>query len=129
MIVVLSLNKLDPRQISRQHYTEEREQYRNQINDGAGGLERIGIDLHPGLAITVKSRKNKQHPCDDRDHAQPCGYPGRRRRLSLELKKLLERDREPANRKSENNGGDASSNPCQKSTFVGKVIAGAAEVV
>src|SRR5882672_7618643 len=125
MLVVLSLSKLHPHQISRQHYTEKREQYRNQINDGACRFKRVRIDLHARLAITVKAGNNQQHARDDRDHAQPSRQSRRGRRLALELKKLLKRDREPPNRKTENDGGNTSANPRQKSAFVRKMVAGA----
>src|SRR6266571_3244806 len=111
MVVALSLSHLDPRQISRQHYTEEGEQNCNQVNDRSRRFERVSIDLHARFAVAEESRKNEQHTRDDRDHAQPRSQSRSGRGLALELEKLLESDREAANGESENDRGDAGTNP------------------
>src|SRR6266478_5579578 len=112
MVVVLSLSKFDPNQISRQYHAEESQQNRDQVNDCSSRFERVSIDLHARLAVAEESRKNKQHTRDDRNHAQPRSQSRRGRGLSLEVEKLLERDREAANGESENDRGDAGTNPC-----------------
>src|SRR5438552_1595034 len=92
MNVELSLSHLDPNQISRQHNTEQSQQNRDHIDESARGLERVGVDLHPCLAVTIESGDNQEHAGDDRNHAQPSGESGGGCRFLFELQELLKRD-------------------------------------
>jgi len=118
MVLSLSLSHLDPRQISSQHNTKDREQNCNQVNDCARRFKRVRIDLDARLAVTVEPRDNEQHaPRRSRSFPATQSIP-EWSCASLELEKLLERNREAADGESKNYRGDAGTNPRQESTFV-----------
>src|SRR5271165_6125445 len=121
--------QLDVGQIARQHQSEQAEQVGNDVDDEAGGLERVRLQLRARLVVAGQAGQNQQNSTNGCDHTQPRGNAGCAWRFSLGLQQFADGDGEAADSESEDNGRHTGPHPGQERAFVGEMVAGAVGVV
>src|SRR5271169_269151 len=63
-------------EIASERQTEQSKNVRNDVDYEASGLEGVGVELHPRLAITGQAGEDEQDSTDNREYAKPGGDAG-----------------------------------------------------